>query len=96
MRCVGTGGGGQPVGRKAYPADKHFYLILRSPHPYASLFLCVVESASYSSISIFMTPLIINPSISSVPFQNKGYFPQPFLEIGTAREQNCGFRPIDF
>lgn len=29
-----------------------------------------------------MTPLIINPSISKRAFQNKGYFPQPFLEIG--------------
>lgn len=92
----GDWGGGQPVGRKAYPADKHFYLIPKNPHAYASPLLCVVESASYSSISIFMTPLIINPSISNMPFQNKGYFHQPLLDLGMARERNCGLWPIDF
>ena len=40
MRCVGTGGGEQPVGRKAYPADKHFYLILGS-HTLMLPYFCV-------------------------------------------------------
>ena len=71
---VGTGGGGQPVGRKAYPADKHFYLIPKNPQAYASPLLCVVESASYSSISIFTTPLIITPVFPACPSRTKATF----------------------
>lgn len=56
MRCVGTGGGGQPVGRKAYPADKHFYLIPKNPHAHAALLLCGRICQLFLNIHFYDSP----------------------------------------